>query len=345
MIILACCFMTFFNRVRVKNPVAKYLLVFLSVNLLSYLLQITYMDMGATMLGNTLIALMPFIAFARLGQRKVLTSNFLVVSAVALTVCAYFYYQFALSSLILMTDSNRVTVNASVVFLMILPLSFLIKNKVLSLSVVCVCIFFLISAVKRGNIIAAIIPLAIYVYELWKSTNKSFFKKAIVIIVVVIIASWVSDLIINNEYFQLRLKQTEHGNSSGRDHIYATMWNMWYNKADFGQFLFGYGYAGTRLYSGIGYLAHNDWLEILVDFGLSGAILYLLIFVSLIRQAMKIKQRLFRNTLFSVILIWLFKTFYSMAFTDEYLCILSFPYGYIVGQHLVNMKKIHNAQT
>lgn len=338
-IILLCCLFTFFTcKTADISSTIRCIGIFLSINIFHFACRYFEMDIAYTTIGNTFVALMPFIAMTRLARSSnVLTSKWLSISAVMLVLCSilYFYYsKYAILSK-LQADGfygDDVTLNASVVFLMILPLAPLLKSKLLSLGVVCICIFFLITSVKRGNIIAAIIPLIIYLHEIWKSTSRKAFKRVILIIALVFITAWVIDLIANNDFFQLRLQQTQRGDSSHRDVIYRVMWNLWSVKADTLQFFFGYGYYGTVLYSGIGYMAHNDWLEILVDFGILGCISYLAVFISLIKTTFSFKNKLYRNVLWSIIAVWLFKTAYSMGFTDEYLGILALPYGYIISR-------------
>lgn len=344
LIILSCCFLTLLTCSNTKNTSGKYIGFFLTLNLLYFLYRYFEMNIEFTTIGNTFVALMPFIALTRLGRiQNVLTSKWLTISAILLTLCAISYFEYSRSFLLLKMraegfSGDDVTLNASVVFLMLLPLCILLKNRILSLSIVCICIYFLISSVKRGNIIASIIPLANFVYELWKSTSKKFFKRALLIIALVFITSWAIDLITSNDFFQLRLQQTIQGNSSHRDLIYQTMWNLWYAKANLLQHIFGYGYNGTVLYSGIGYMAHNDWLEVLVDFGLIGAVSYLAIFISMIKSSLDFDNKLYRNVLWTIIAVWIFKSAYSMGFTDEYLSILALPYGYIMGHKYVKQR-------
>lgn len=341
-LIIALCALPFSTCVRVpRNPIVKWIAIFLALNLVYCIAQRGNRQFDLNTIGNTFVALMPFIALVRLAYCPgVLTKRWLYVSAILLTMCGIYYYQYTAAMLLAKIDARYITVNASVIFVMILPLCILIRNKIISLVIVCVCIFFLIAAVKRGNIVASIIPLILYLRELWKSTSKSFFTRALIFLVVVIIAAWAVDMMSTSEYFQQRLKDTKAGNSSYRDVIYAAMWNLWAVKASFVQFLFGYGYYGTIYYSGTGYFAHNDWLEILVDFGLVGAIIYLMIFFNFVRYSKRIARGPLRSALFALTAVWFAKTTYSMGFTDEYLCILAIPFGYIVSQSRAKRKKV-----
>ena len=77
---------------------------------------------------------------------------------------------------------------------------------------------------------------------------------------------------LNNEYLQYRLELAAQGDTSNRDIIYSNIWNTWLN-SDFFHLLFGYGFAAYLKLSGTGNFAHNDWLEILSNFGLLGVII------------------------------------------------------------------------
>ena len=151
------------------------------------------------------------------------------------------------------------------------------------------------------------------------------------LIILVASSFWIFDLIQNNEYLQTRFDQTLKGNSSNRDVIYNVMWNLWAYKSDALQLILGYGYNGTILYSGIGYFAHNDWLEILVDFGLVGLICYLNIFLGLFKLIIQNQNPSYKNTILALLSVWFVKATFSMGFNEETMFILSLPFAYVVG--------------
>ena len=88
---------------------------------------------------------------------------------------------------------------------------------------------------------------------------------------------------LDNEYLQYRLEVAAQGNISGRDIIYSNIWNSWLNSNSF-HFLFGYGFAASIKITG-GSFAHNDWLEILSNFGLLGVIIFAVLFYQVITSA------------------------------------------------------------
>ena len=96
---------------------------------------------------------------------------------------------------------------------------------------------------------------------------KTVFILGAIVVVSLVVYNW----FITNDYMMHRLEQTLEGNSSGRDVIYTTAWHAWFDCNNLGHYLFGFGYLGTICHPLMhGYMAHNDWLEILVDYGLVG---------------------------------------------------------------------------
>lgn len=317
------------------SKVEKAILVFVGVNLIYFFVSYLWLNPSTTQIGNTLYALLAFVTFAFLGKKGILTSKFVTTVAVLFTLAAipafYNAQRIALSKLL--GGGEDITTNMSVLFLMLLPFVFLVRNKLVAFGIFCVCLFFLLQGAKRGNIVAAVIPSMLYVWELFKKNRKSFFKMLLFVSAIVGVAIWIKDLVLGDDYLLQRIEDTLEGNTSGRTVIYATMWNMWYGSDSILKLLFGYGYEGTFLYSPIHMFAHNDWLEILVDFGLIGVVCYVAIFVTLIKLYFKCPKGIGRYVFLSVITIWLLKTLYSMGFTDEPLALLAFPFGCAYGNN------------
>lgn len=313
----------------------KAILIFTGLNLIYFFVSYLWSNPSTTTLGNTLYALLAFVMFAFLGKEGILTQKFILVSAILLTVAAIpsFYNAQQLALAKLASGGDEATVNASTIFLMLLPLLFCLRNRVVSLVLFCVCLFFLISGAKRGNILAAVIPAVLYAWMLYKENKRNVFKISVLIIAIAAIALWIKDLVLSDEYLLRRLEQTLEGNTSGRDVIYSTMWDMWYGVGSIVNLLFGYGYNGTFLYSPMHKFAHNDWLEILVDFGLLGALFYAAIFISFARLYFRLDRGYPRLVCFAIVSIWFMKTLYSMGFTDEMLALMAIPFGCLYGNN------------
>lgn len=108
------------------------------------------------------------------------------------------------------------------------------------------------------------------------------------------------------------------GDSSGRDEIYANIFNAWYNNNSVIHFLFGFGFAGSTALSGVGLLAHNDWLELLSNFGLLGVSIYLYFFYA---GYSSIKNQTWNDNrkiiMFTILSIWFLTSLFSMGYTSD----------------------------
>jgi len=123
----------------------------------------------------------------------------------------------------------------------------------------------------------------------------------------------------------------EEGGSSGRDIIYANIFNGWYSSQSILNLLFGFGFAASLNLSN-GKFAHNDWLELLSNFGLIGICVYLGLFIIGFKYVFYTKWTVEKRILiFTVLLIWLFTTFVSMSYTSEKGYIQSLLIAYLIG--------------
>ena len=188
---------------------------------------------------------------------------------------------------------------------------------------------------KRGNILAAAFPIIVYVYSILKDSKKSIGQFLCILILITGVIAGSVQVFLADEFLIGRFIDMQEGNSSGRNYLYANAWNLWVNSNDLIHYIFGYGFQGTL--HNMGKMAHNDWLEILVDYGLLGGIFYLAIFVSFALIYVRMKRQKAKTILLVAISIWFLKTLYSMGFMEETLALLFIPLGQIVAEE--KMKK------
>ena len=128
-----------------------------------------------------------------------------------------------------------------------------------------------------------------------------------------------------------RFESDETG-GSGRIDIYRSYWNILVNSSPW-HWLIGQGWSGSVRVSGMSVTCHNDFLETIIDFGIIGFVLYILLYIELIRYCgTMIKNRhpyapamgasiaiFFVNSMVSHILIY-----------PRYLMLFSLFWGFIV---------------
>lgn len=317
-----------------RLPCEKALLFFIAFNLLHFAISFLWGTPSSTQIGNILCALLPLSLFTCIAEKGVMTDKYVSIMAVILVIAGimqfYHYEQMVLIKKGI--EDMNVTNNASVALLMLLPMLFLVKSQLQKWITLLVCIFFILAGAKRGNILAAIIPVCLFVWFSLKDSRRSGVKIILVLAIIVAGAFMTYRWISNNDYLLYRVEQAEEGNSSGRDVIYAGAWHTWYDSEYFVHQLFGLGFDGILSAGGTNqYHAHNDWLEVLVNYGLLGIVLYMSVFITLFKQVRRIKSFEMRMALLSGILIWFLKTFYSMGFTSETLSVAMISMGTALG--------------
>lgn len=327
-----------------KTLAEKTILVFAGFNLLHFTISFLWQTPSTTQIGNIFCAMLSFSLFAYLGKKGAMTAKYFSVAALCLLAASIFgYYHaqvMAIERLALDSDTD-ITNNATVYFLFLLPILFFIKKKWLKWLVLVVCLYYLLEGAKRGNILAASIPVVLIVWFELKDSRRSAFKTVAVIIGIVALSIALYQWFTTNDYLMYRLEKTLEGSSSGRDQIYAHAWQTWITSDNIMHYLFGYGFDGIlRQPLMNGMYAHNDWLEILVDYGLVGVVLYLSIFISFVKLIRKTKNTQIKMAMLSAVFIWFFKTLYSMGFTEGDMPILMISLGTAVGQSSLQDKII-----
>ncbi len=316
-------------------PCEKAVLLFVVINLLHFFFSYLWKNPSTTQIGNILCALLPLSLFVCLSQKGVMNDRFITVMGIVLLITAilqyYHYTRMAIINLAVDEDTD-ITNNASVAMLMLMPMLFLMKNRIQKWITFFVCLFFILSSAKRGNILAAVIPSVLFVFSMFKDSRRSMMKMVLVLVVIVAGSIMTYRWIVNNDYLMHRIEKTQEGDASGRDRIYAAAWHAWLDSDNFANLLLGRGFDGTvGLESTNHHRAHNDWLEVLVDYGLLGVVLYLAVFIALFLQVRRIESFEMKMAFLSGLLIWFFKTLYSMGFTSETLAVAMISMGTALG--------------
>lgn len=236
-------------------------------------------------------------------------------------------------------NSEEFTNNVAYEFLYLFPYLYFFKKKYALPFMVCIIVFLFFS-MKRGAIFVGVVCLVLFLYNWLKFANKQ--TKIYVFIgiatLVVCIGYFVVDLYYSSSYFQYRVEDTMSGNTSNRDIIVTQLLDAYANQSDIFQFVFGFGANGTLKHGGN--FAHNDWVEILVNQGIIGALMLFLFYMSLFMFIQKIWKH---DNLYYAFLT-LFIILFSMTFFSMSICNMR-PYttlllGYCLNQSFGKIKTI-----
>lgn len=266
---------------------------------------------------SSLLSLYPCYVFAKKG---LLTKDRLrrwVFVFFAVATMSFFREQRERLSLLLLEgiDVSETTINSGYIFLTLIPLLVLFQKKlIIQYAGLMYCLYFVIMGMKRGAILIGIICLLYFLYtSLRNSCGKQKFLVIILICTLIFLGKNAIDrFMTSSSYFQSRIEQTQAGNTSGRDEYYSHLWDHFVNKSNVINMLIGNGAEGA-FYAG-GYIAHNDWLEILLGQGIFGVIIYIFYWSSFWKSWRTSKSGEEKAIIGMLLFICLTKTFFSMSY-------------------------------
>lgn len=212
-------------------------------------------------------------------------------------------------------ETENAVVNVAYEVLALIPLLYFWKERpLIQYVMLAIILIVVLSTVKRGAIMIGIVCVSYFFYTTIQGTSKKT-KLSIwllVFVFVVVGTKYVVNFYENSSYAQLRMEQSLEGDSSGRDEIFLDAWTIFINSNPFNM-LFGNGAWATLRRMKI--LAHNDWLEILVNQGLVGVVVYLLYWLSFFKTFINDKNLITRPVLGTLFIIYFFATFFSMSYS------------------------------
>lgn len=319
----------------------------LLVNTFGFFLEGNFGGIYLAQYRNILTALLPFFPFYYFASRGDLTDKHLrYFSLIMLPIFIVSFFS-SRNDLISQSVNNteNVVTNTAYLFVALIPYVFLwVKQKLIAIAGMLLLLFFIIQGAKRGALIVALMGCLVFVYYLLSSVEPKKRVQGFLLVLVGIglLSMYVYDFYISNEFLINRMQKISDG-GSGRDFIYLNLLNNWYESNSIINYLFGFGFVSTIKYSGSGHLAHNDWLELLTNFGLIGVSIYFLVFYAAVRFIYDSSvQKEYKLIMLAIVLMWFFQTLFSMYYTSSQTAFTSILLGYLFGSHQYNKKdKIH----
>ena len=271
---------------------------------------------------NIYLSLLPIYAFYYFSRMGYLTKGRLqawsIIFLISVAISYFRLQQEELEALAMSGSSaEEITNNAGYLFLSCIPLLVLYRGKpLIQIAALAFVMVFILMGMKRGAIAIGVVVSAYFMWQtIRNSKGKTKFAFIVLSIGICIGAVFFFIYMMNtNDYMMKRIEQTLEGDSSGRDSIYSFFWTYFTEKANFIHYLVGRGANGTlEIYYNY---AHNDWLEIAVNQGLLGIIIYTIYWINLFntwRQSTNIEAK----TILALIgIIYFAQTLFSMSYGD-----------------------------
>ena len=283
--------------------------------------------------------------FYYFSRKNLLTESALrkwVIAFLGIAIFRFFDYQITSLQTLLLNgeDVEETTNNMGYLFVALMPGVVLFKNNIkLQYGIMIVCMTFVMMGMKRGALIVGVVSLIYYLYFNFKYNNQISKGKVLFFSILIIVAAYfiTEHMMESSDYFMSRIAQTREGNSSGRNEIYEHFWNHFKNEMDTFKFLFGNG-ANATLDIGINY-AHNDWLELAINQGVLGLLVYAIYWLCFWKTIRSIKYNKPAKLVLTLTFISFFiKTLFSMSYTG-YSLFLCTVFGYYLA-HCKDMENI-----
>lgn len=273
------------------------------------------------LLGNfySLAPVLMFYVSSRNGEMSERKMKVLCLILLVVAIIVYANY-FLLRDIDFSGAVASVTNNTSYRFVCLLPLLFLFQDKkIVQYSLLLIMLYFIMSAMKRG---AILITALFLVFFFWQSINEGFSRrgvsKLLISIIIIVAFSYIvyrvaQQVWLDNDYFYIRLESVAEGDTNGRDDIYKSLWEYYTGDMNVFQSVFGTGADGTM--SAIKHRAHNDWLELLIDCGIFGVIVYVVYFLNMFLDCRRYSRCIPESRILIACFIVLFvRSFFSMSF-------------------------------
>lgn len=268
-------------------------------------------------LQTSLNSLLPIFMFYNYSRKGLLNERKIIIYTIVFLVVTILFYIKNNYSVMAELNRDEITNNIGYKFVSLLPLLFFYyKKPFLQYILLGICGVFILNGMKRGAILIGGLSIIILLYSNNKGVSRK--RKAIntLLTVAILIGAvyYIVDMLQSSDYFVRRIEQTIDGNSSGRDLIYASIWNAFINESNPLYFIFGH--AANATIGVAGNFAHQDWLETIYNNGVLGGMVLLSFFIVITKTVYKQRRR-FPNymyySFFTLLFICFSKSIFSMS--------------------------------
>jgi O-antigen ligase len=221
------------------------------------------------------------------------------VCSVFIGLALYFFSNYSLHVFEEIESQN----NGAYTLLYFLPFVLCIRKGYLRIGGMVIVLAALLFSLKRGGLLAFALAVLVYwlVYTFSYSGKRFSFWHFVVSVLVVggLVYFYVYFDQMTGYLLSARFQSILDDGGSGRLAIYPVVWEQ-IKESSFINIIFGHGWDAVRMQCGMDRSAHNDFLEILYDFGIIVFILYILFYIKLFKVVRRlIKRRSFYAAPFS----------------------------------------------
>lgn len=213
------------------------------------------------------------------------------------TILLSAHYGFQYYATLAMLNREVMITNAGYLLLLLLPLVICADKRIVRYVLIMIIAMVVISSNKRGGLVAFVLSLVFYIIVKNRTEGKKFRFLSLVFSLAIISLSFYYLFFFSesftDQYLLSRFEGLEEDAGSGRIDVYALTWDMILS-SDGLSLLMGHGWNAVLRDSSAHLSAHNDFLEVLYDYGIVVFVFYLVLIVRLfskLRRLIKKKSR------------------------------------------------------
>ena len=314
-----------------ENPFRHNIIKWLSAFTIGVCISIimTHMDTFKELCSSLLSFIAPFLILlgSYIIARHYGKENFCWMPVVLLFISCMLAYMVIYKTYNILGEQGRFY--SAYYFLFIFPLLLLCNNKWVQYISLFLTIILVLSSIKRAGTIALCMGLFTYISISSKDKTSSFTRYLYLLFTALFVGIIVyytgSDVI-------ERFVNTDDTTGSGRTDIWMSLLPF-LKSQDITNWIVGNGYYSTMNFSWRNFSAHNDFLEVLFDYGIINLFFYVLFFLSSFHYAIHlIKQKSRYAASFSATIVMLFiLSMLSIIISKHIQCILFLTLGLLIG--------------
>ncbi|MEI6520977.1 MAG: O-antigen ligase family protein [bacterium] len=259
--------------------------------------------------------------------------------ALTLPLIAYMFYKIYQNQLILRSE----LINSIYYLLLLVPIILVVKQNTIKIIGLIIIFIGIVVSLKRTGLIAFLLSILVYLIILFLNSKKQLNKKNIKLSMLISLFIFAVGIYISysylSQYLNLdwisRMQALETDGGSGRTLIWQTTLEM-QSKSDILAWLLGHGYNTVITDSPLGVSAHNDFIEVLYDYGAIGLTFYLGFIIALIQYCIKMYKEKFHLTapFAASLVIFILMSFFShLVLYPTYFIYLSLFWGISIAQY------------
>lgn len=299
-------------------------------------------------------SILPFFMFYLIASKKYISNAVLIRCFIYFFVTyTWSFYDSVFSDTWNPSElSNTYNVGYRIVGL--IPMLYLLKlNENMKLAILFILLCLVILSSKRGAILVGLIMTLFYVRSSIRYMSKSKFILFTILLIafVTVLYVFVVDVFVQSSGMQEKWERTISGDLSGRDYIYSYYLSYIIQEQGLSLF-FGNGADSTlRIW---GFYAHNDWLEIGMNQGLLGIVVYFIYWLFFYKEwKFKNMRTNYDTCILCILIAYLLTSLFSMSINDMPHS-ATFALAYAIAskhkvsyklQSLTSTKKIHICRT